>query len=223
MRLGTNSPFLTLLKRGKGFEARARFRPGRGNMKVTVVNGSPRRKGNTQAMLAASAKELKALGISIESVALAEYEVQPCNGCERCYKKPWDCPIDDDAAGLLRKMRASDGLLIGSPVYFGGVTAQLKALFDRSIMPYQAMELRDKVGGALSCGGGAHGGQELTIMQIVTFFTTHDMVVANCEGGLYGAMGVANDKGEVLRDEEAMKASKNLGRRMAQLMAAMKK
>ncbi len=187
-------------------------------MKVLAVNGSPRKKGNTQDMLDAAARELKTRGGSVEFIHLADYEVQPCNGCERCYKKAWDCPIDDDAAELLKKMAGSDGLLIGSPVYFGGVTAQLKALFDRSIMLYQDMELRNKVGGAISVGGGAHGGQELTLMQIVTFYTTHDMIVANSEGGLYGAMGVANDKGEVMKDADAMKASRNLGARMAQLI-----
>lgn len=185
---------------------------------VVILNGSPRKKGNTQMMLDAAAKELEKAGVSVDKLSLADYDIRPCTGCERCYKKPWDCPVKDDAVKVLRDMAAADGMLLGSPVYFGGVTSQLKALFDRSIMPYQAMEFRDKVGGALSCGGGAHGGQELTVWQIVTFFTTHDMLVANCEGGLYGAMGVGNDAGEVGKDSEALKSARNLGKRIAQLL-----
>ena len=185
---------------------------------VLAINGSPRRNGNTQLMLDEAAKGLEAAGFSVERVSLADLDIKPCNGCEKCNTRAWACAIKDDAIGVLRKMVVADGILIGSPVYFGGVTSQLKALFDRSIMTYKEMELKNKVGGALCCGGGAHGGQELTIMQIVTFFTMHDMVPGNCPGGLYGAMGVGNDRGDVREDKEGMESARNLGKRMAFLM-----
>ncbi len=185
---------------------------------VLAVNGSPRKNGNTQIMLDEAAKELEAAGISVERLSLSGRDIRPCTGCEKCNARAWACPIKDDTLDILRKMVASDGLLVGSPVYFGGVTSQLKALFDRSLMTYKDMELKDKIGGALCCGGGAHGGQELTITQIVTFFTMHDMVLANSEGGLFGAMGVGNDRGEVKEDKEALKSARNLGKRVAYLL-----
>ena len=185
---------------------------------VVAINGSPRKKGNTQLMLDAAVDVIRSSGIEVEQISLAELDVRPCNGCERCNKKPWDCPIKDDAIDVLRMMVAADGILMGSPVYCAGVTAQMKALFDRSVITYNALELKDKIGGALSCGGGKHGGQELTILQIATFFTMQDMIVANSSGGLFGAMGVGNDRGDVMNDEEGLKNSRGLGKRMVELL-----
>ncbi len=55
-------------------------------------------------------------------------------------------------------------------------------------------------------------------MQIVTFFTMHDMMPANCSGGLSGAMGVGNDRGDVREDKEGLESARNLGKRMAFLL-----
>jgi multimeric flavodoxin WrbA len=128
-------------------------------MKVVAVNGSPRKNGNTHELLEAAAKELRSRGIEVESVSLAENEVEPCTGCERCYKEAWDCPIEDDGVEVLKRMASADGLLVASPVYFGGVTAQLKALIDRSVMAYTNTEFKDKVAGGLSVGGGSTEGR----------------------------------------------------------------
>jgi len=187
-------------------------------VKVLAINGSPRKKGNTQLMIDAAAKEIKKAGIEVESISIADYDIRPCNGCEQCFKKPWDCPINDDASAVLRRMSAADGLLIGSPVYCGGVTAQLKALFDRSVMPYQSAEFKDKVGGALSVGGAKNGGQELTITQINTYFLMFDMTVASAENGFYGGMATGNDRGDVKKDKEGMDKARGVGRRMAHLL-----
>lgn len=187
-------------------------------MKVLTINGSPRKDGNTAGMLSAAEEELRREGIDVERVSLADVDIKPCDACEECHETPWSCPIDDDAVGVLKKMVGADAILIGSPVYFGGVTAQLKALFDRSAIPYQGSELRDKIGGALSCGGARQGGQELTVNQIIVFFITHDMQVANTGDGSYGAMGVANDKGEIAEDEEGLSSARSLGKRTAHLL-----
>jgi len=187
-------------------------------MKVLAINGSPRKKGNTQVMIDVAAKELRKAGIEVESISLADHEVRPCDACEKCYKKPWSCPIEDDAVAILKKMVKADGLLIGSPVYCGGVTAQLKALFDRSIMPYQGAQFKDKVGGAVTVGGATHGGQELTLTQINTYFLMFDMIVASAEEGYFGGMATGNDMGDVVKDEEGIKKARGVGRRMAHLL-----
>jgi len=187
-------------------------------VKVLAVNGSPRRRGNTASMIRAAADELRAAGIEVEVVSIADHEVRPCDGCERCYKRPWGCPIEDDAVMILKKMVAADGILMGSPVYCGGVTAQLKALIDRSIMPYQAAELKGKVAGAITVGGGRHGGQELALSQLYAYFMMMDMIAAPAEGGYYGAMGTGEKRGDVERDEDGLASAKALGRRMAQLL-----
>ncbi|MBN1678052.1 MAG: flavodoxin family protein [Candidatus Thermoplasmatota archaeon] len=189
-------------------------------MKVVAVNGSPRKKGNTQDILEAAAGELGPQGIEVEFVSLAENVVRPCTGCERCYKKAWDCPIEDDGVAVLRKMASANGLLVASPVYFGGVTAQLKALIDRSVMAYTDTEFKDKVAGGLSVGGGKHGGQELAVWQIATFCVTHDMIYINPEGGVGGAMATGNDMGDVRSDSDGLESAKRLGRRMAEVLKA---
>jgi len=189
-------------------------------MKVVAVNGSPRKNGNTHGLLEAAAKELRGQRVEVELISLAEHEVRPCTGCERCYKKAYDCPIDDEGAAVLRKMAAADGLLVASPVYFGGITAQLKALVDRSVMAYTDTEFKDKVAGGLTVGGGKHGGQELAVWQIATFCITHDMIYVNPEGGVGGAMATGNDKGEVRSDEDGLESARRLARRMAEVLKA---
>ena len=187
-------------------------------VKVLAINGSPRKKGNTQVLIDEAAKEIKKEGIEVKSISIADYDIRPCDGCEQCFKKPWDCPIKDDAVKVLKRMIAADGLLIGSPVYCGGVTAQLKALFDRSVIPYQNAEFKDKVGGALTVGGAKNGGQELTLLQIDTYFLMFDMIVASAETGYYGGMATGNEKGDVKKDKEGLEKARGVGRRMAHLL-----
>jgi len=169
-------------------------------------------------MIDEAAKEIKKAGIEVESISIADYDIKPCNGCEMCFKESWKCPIEDDAMKVLKMMVAADGLLIGSPVYCGGATSQLKALMDRSVIPYQSAQLKDKVGGALTVGGARNGGQELTLMQINTYFLMFDMIVASAEDGFYGGMGTGNDKGDVKKDKESLDKARGVGRRMAHLL-----
>lgn len=187
-------------------------------MKVLAINGSPRKDGNTQVMIDEAAKALRSAGIEVESVRLRDYEVRPCNACEVCYKKHWKCPIKDDLLGLLDQMVAADGLIIASPVYSADVTAQTKALLDRSVIAYTEQDFKDKVGGAIIVGGGAHGGQELAMLQVLSFFAFHGIVPAGPKGGLFAAMGTAGDKGDVSKDKEGMASAADLGRRMAELL-----
>jgi len=187
-------------------------------LKVLAINGSPRKKGNTQILMEAAAEELRKAGAEVEMISIADFDIRPCTGCRRCYQKLWDCPIADDAIKVLKKVAYSDGILVGSPVFFGGVTAQLKALFDRSIMPYQALDFSDKVGGAITVGGSSHGGQELAALQIMSFFMCHNMVIATTKGEVLGGMATANDLGDAKKDENGIENAKSLAQRMAKLI-----
>lgn len=187
-------------------------------MKVLAINGSPRKNGNTQILIDEAAKEIEKAGIEVEKIAVTDFDIRPCTGCDLCSKKPWHCPIKDDAVKVLKRMAKADGLLVGSPVYCGGVTAQLKALFDRSVIPYQGAEFKDKVGGALAVGGAKNGGQELTLLQINTYFLMFDMIVASAENGFYGGMATGNDRGDVRKDKEGLDKAGGVGRRMASLL-----
>lgn len=188
--------------------------------KVVTINGSPRKRGNVDAMLRAAEEELAGQGMEVERISLSEHTVKPCEACDVCSEDAWKCPLDDDVLPLFRKLVVADAIVVGSPVYFGGVTAQLKALIDRSAILYQKSELKDKIGAAISCGGGKHGGQEMTVNQIITFFLMHEMVIACADEGVFGAMGVASDIGDITSDEEALSSSRSIARRVADMLKA---
>ncbi len=187
-------------------------------MKVLAINGSVRKGGNTQLMIEVAAKPLKSARVRVESVYITDYDIKPCNACEVCYTKPWHCPIKDDAVKLLKKMTDADGLIIASPVYCTDVTAQLRALIDRSVIPYIEQDFKDKVGGAIIVGAGAHGGQELALIQVMEFFHYQGMIIASPRFGLGGAMGTADKKGDIKKDKEGLKSARELGIRMAELL-----
>ena len=192
-------------------------------MKVVAINGSARKNGNTQIMIDEAAKALGKSEIEVESISLRDYEVRPCNACETCYTKPWRCPIKDDVVGLLRRMEAADGLLMASPVYSADITAQMKAFFDRSVIAYIDQDFKNKVGGAITVGAGTHGGQELALIQVLSFFAFHGVIVASPKGGLFGAMGTANDRADIKKDKEGLKSARELGSRMAELLRMVNK
>jgi multimeric flavodoxin WrbA len=187
-------------------------------MKVLAVNGSPRKNGNTQVMIEEAAKPIRRAGMQVEVVSIRDYEIRPCNACEVCYTKPWHCPIKDDALELLRKMKNADGLIVGSPVYGAGVTAQLKALLDRSVIACMNQDFKNKVGGAIAVGATPHGGQEFVIFQIVSGFAFHGMIVAYPKVELLGAMGTADGRGKIKEDTYGLLCAKGLGERMVELM-----
>ncbi len=101
-------------------------------MKILGISGSPRKKGNTVAMLTEALNAAKAEGAEVELYSVAGKNIQPCDGCWACVKTG-QCHIKDDMDALLDKIIAADGLILGTPVYFWGMTAQLKAIIDRSI------------------------------------------------------------------------------------------
>jgi multimeric flavodoxin WrbA len=187
-------------------------------MKVLAINGSPRKNGNTQTMIDEAAKVLRKAGVEVESLSIRDLDVGPCTGCESCFDGSWHCPIKDDGLKLMKRIASVDGIILASPVYCGGVTAQLKAVMDRSVIAYQNKDLKDMVGGAICVGGGSHGGQELAVLQMVSTFAMQDMIVAGPDGGMPGAMGTANDKGDMRKDKEGLKSARELGKRMAELL-----
>lgn len=102
-------------------------------MKILLVNGSPRRQGLVAQMLQLIAEEAQALGHEVQWLQVADTQVRPCTGCMAC-RKTDECvlPADDGHrfAGLVREC---DALVVGTPTYWGNMTAPLKLLFDRTV------------------------------------------------------------------------------------------
>ncbi len=101
-------------------------------MKILGISGSPRKSGNTIAMLNEALSAARAEGADVELFSVAGKDIQPCDGCWACVKTG-KCHIKDDVALLFEKMITADGIIFGTPVYFYGMTAQAKAIIDRTI------------------------------------------------------------------------------------------
>ena len=100
-------------------------------MFVLGLQGSPRVKGNTSILLSTFLAEAERLGARTEYLDVANKNISPCLECGVCEQKGF-CPIDDDMQDVYPLLRRADLIVLATPVFFYGVTAQLKALIDRS-------------------------------------------------------------------------------------------
>ncbi|CAB3289428.1 NADPH-dependent FMN reductase [Methanocaldococcus lauensis] len=193
-------------------------------MKVIGISGSPRPDGNTSLLVRESLNAIAEEGIETEFISLAGKELNPCLGCNIC-KEIGYCQIIDDIEPILEKMKEADGIILGSPVYFGGVSAQLKMLMDRSRPLRIGFQLRNKVGGAIAVGASRNGGQETTIQQIHNFFLIHSMIVVgdNDPTAHYGGTGVGKSPRDCEKDEIGLETARNLGKKVAEVIKLIKK
>ena len=182
------------------------------------ISGSPR-DGNTAFLVKEALKAVEEEGIETQYISLAEKKLNPCMACDQC-RKEGKCVIVDDINDILEEMVGADGIIIGSPVYFGGVSAQLKMLFDRSRPYRRGFKLKNKVGGAIAVGASRNGGQETTIRDIHNFMFIHSMIVVG-DGdptAHYGGTGVGGDVEDCKRDEIGIETSRNLGKKVAEVV-----
>ena len=100
-------------------------------MKVLLINGSAR-KENTYNILFQITQILKAHSIDSEILHLFDFTIKECEGCDNVCIKQGACQIKDDMPAIMQKILESDGVVLGSPVYLGGVTSKFKAFVDRT-------------------------------------------------------------------------------------------
>ena len=107
-------------------------------MKVILLQGSARKQGNTAKALGWVEQELLTLGNEVESIYLNSKILKGCMGCAKCKDRPDDvgCVQQDDILDILEKMVQAQAVVFASPLYFWGVTAQLKAVIDRTYSLY---------------------------------------------------------------------------------------
>ena len=186
-------------------------------MKVVGFNGSPRKKGNTQILLTKVFAELEQEGIETELIQLGGKKIKGCSSCYKCFQNlDKRCSMDNDVLnGYLEKMLEADGILLGSPVYFSNMTAELKALIDRAGLVGTANGglFKHKVGAAVVAARRA--GAVTTFDAINHFFLYGQMFVP---GSSYWNVVIGLNPGDVEGDAEGMGILKNLGVNMAYLM-----
>jgi len=99
-------------------------------MNILAVSGSPRKKGNTAALINEALKPFIDAGIECNTIHLGDYNFSDCIGCERC-RETYKCTVDDDMQKLYPLIEEADALILGSPTYFYNITAKMKAFIDR--------------------------------------------------------------------------------------------
>jgi multimeric flavodoxin WrbA len=186
-------------------------------MRVLGISGSPRRGGNTDILINTTLDVLAGEGIETEFLSLADRPVKPCVACGGCFKKDEVRCVQEDPAfeGMLEKFAAADGILVGSPVYFGSATPQIMALLDRVgyVNRRHPELLCRKVGAAIVVARRA--GQNFTFAQLNYFFLISQMIVP---GSTYWNVAFGREKGEVQNDAEGLETVRTLARNMAWLM-----
>jgi len=186
-------------------------------MRVLGISGSPRRGGNTDILIDTALEVLAAEGVETEFLSLADRPIKPCVGCRGCFAADTIRCVQEDPAfeGVLEKFAAADGILIGSPVYFGSATPQIMAMLDR--VGYVARKhpqlLRRKVGAAIVVARRA--GQNFTFAKLNYFFLISEMIVP---GATYWNVAFGREKGEVRNDAEGMETLRNVAKNMAWLL-----
>ena len=108
--------------------------------KVLILEGSPRRNGNSSILSEEFARGAAETGCSVEKVRIAGKKIAGCLGCNACYRNGGACVQKDDMAEIREKMLAADIIVLASPIYFYSMTAQLKAVIDRTYAFYQQLE-----------------------------------------------------------------------------------
>ena len=189
-------------------------------MKVLAINGSPRKEGNTKAGIKIVLAELEKEGIETEIFQLGGNLVRGCTACYKCFEtKDGFCATKDDVMNeCISKMYKADGIIIGSPVYFGSVTTEVKALIDRGGLCARAGNylLKRKVGTSVIAV--RRQGAVNVYDQINYLYALNQMIIPST---IYWNMGMGRNPGEILNDKEGIDTFRILGENMAWLMKKM--
>jgi multimeric flavodoxin WrbA len=186
-------------------------------MKVIAFNSSPRKEGNTFAILNMVLDEIKGAGIETEIYSMAGKPIQGCIACYQCFKnKSGKCAVEKDIANeCIAKMREADGILLGSPTYFSDVSAGMRALIERAGLVARANDyfLKRKVGAGVVAVRRA--GAIPAFNSLSLFLIYNQMILP---GSSYWHMAIGRDPGEVKNDAEGVQTMKTLGQNMAWLL-----
>lgn len=172
-------------------------------MKVLAISCSPRKGGNTEVLLAEALEGARECGAETEFLSVRGKNIQPCDGCDTC-STSGECHIKDDMPEFYAKMRAAQGIIFGTPVYWYSVTAQAKLIIDRSYALYNGSQLANKVGGVVTVATNA--GHYHVWNLFTSFFSDNRLFIADI------VQGFASSKGAIREHEHAIKAARELGR-----------
>ena len=111
--------------------------------KVLIIEGSPRKNGNSQLLCEAFQKGAQDAGHLVDLVRIQEKKIGFCMACDGCMRNGGMCVLRDDMADVLKLFQESDVLVLATPVYFYGVSAQIKTFIDRTYPIWQNLGQKD--------------------------------------------------------------------------------
>jgi len=183
--------------------------------------GSPRAM-TTEYVLRAALGMLKEKGFETVFWGVRGKKIGFCIHCDHCLKEG-GCIIDDDVQELYPLLREAEALVFATPVYNGGVSAQIKAVMDRTraLLAQDRDALRGKPGIAIAVGGDRIGGQELALQQIQTYLTLNGAIPLS--GGFFGAnLGASlwskDSMAGIKEDDEGMRSMRKTVNRLMEYM-----
>jgi len=183
-------------------------------VKVVAFNGSPRAGGAVARGIEVMADALRAEGAQVEVVHVGGLAVAGCLACMKCRRREGGCAIEGYAVAEARgKIGAADGVILGSPTYYGGIAGNFKCFLDRLFFSGRDMDY--KVGAtvvSLRRTGGVS-----VFHQLNNYFNLAHMVIAP---GIYWDVIHGNSAEEAERDEEGVQILEVQARSMAWLMKA---
>lgn len=186
-------------------------------MKVLLINGSPKREGNTFLALSEVASALNGCGIETQIIHIGTKAVQGCIACNKC-RELGRCIFNDELYNNIREgLKDADGLVVGSPVFYAGPNGSLCAILDRVFYTSRDM-LQYKPGAAVvAC---RRGGASATFDRLNKYFTISNMPVVSSQywNDVHGML-----PGESAQDLEGLQIMRTLGRNMAWLLNNLKK
>lgn len=184
---------------------------------VVAFNGSPRKDGNTAILLNLVLDELKEDGVETELIQLAGETLSGCIACYKCAENlDRKCAVVKDRVNdYIAKMQQAEGILLGSPTYISDMSANMKALIERSTIVSRSNGdlFKRKVGAAVIAVRRAGSTHVLSSMNY--FFLINQMMIP---GSSYWNMGIGRNPGEVKNDAEGLQTMKTLGQNMAWLL-----
>ena len=180
-------------------------------LKVLLLNGSPRTNGNIATALHEMENVFEKEGVEFETIQLGKMDIRGCLACESC-RKTGKCVIDDIVNELSKKFEEADGLVIGSPVYYGSANGTLMSALQRMFYSTH-FDKSLKVGASVVSA--RRSGCTATFDELNKFFTLCNMPVATSQywNNIYGWK-----PGEGKVDDEGMQVMRVLASNMVFLM-----
>lgn len=180
-------------------------------MKVLMLNGSPRKGGNTSLALEEMRKIFEALGVETQIVQVGNLDIRGCIACDRC-AETGKCAFDDIVNELAPIFEEADGLVVASPVYYASANATLMATLHRLFYSTH-FDKTMKVGASVVCA--RRGGCSATFDELNKFFTITNMPIASSQywNSIHGRL-----PGDADMDEEGKQTMRVLARNMTFLM-----